>query len=89
MGIAPATEKVIDRKKKKTWSGGFILCRTKHMSLSEKLVLSGIGETVKSVFFDFMDIDSRQHWFDPTGTKLPVVSRGPDSALDGTRWPPA
>lgn len=28
-----------------------------------------------------MDIDSRQHQFDPPGTKLPVVPRGPDSAL--------
>lgn len=28
-----------------------------------------------------MDIESRQHKFDPTGTKLPAVPRGPDSAL--------
>lgn len=52
MGVAWATEKVIGRKKK-SWSGCIILCWTNYMLLSEKSVLSGIGETVKTVFVPF------------------------------------
>lgn len=88
--IAPATENIIDRKKNISQSGAFILCWTNYMSAFRNVAALWDRWNSKNRFCSlFTDNDSRQHWFDPTSTKLPAVPRGPDSALEWQQRTPS